>query len=77
MSERDLSTFLLVGFPMNHGRPNTLLKLVNLETVFDNVIRVLKGVSLVVPQAGIVTPLRANGAGKTITLKTITGWVRL
>jgi branched-chain amino acid transport system ATP-binding protein len=39
--------------------------------IYDHVILVLKGVSLGVPQGGIVALLGANGAGKTTTLKAI------
>ena len=39
--------------------------------VYDRVILVLKGVSLSVPDGGIVALLGANGAGKTTTLKAI------
>src|SRR5436309_11638681 len=41
----------------------------NIEVIYDHVIRVLKGVSLEVPQGKIVALLGANGAGKTTTLK--------
>jgi branched-chain amino acid transport system ATP-binding protein len=37
---------------------------------------VLRGVSLSVPEAGVVSLLGANGAGKTTTLRAITGGVR-
>jgi branched-chain amino acid transport system ATP-binding protein len=43
----------------------------NIEVVYDQVILVLKGVSLGVPQGGIVALLGANGAGKSTTLKAI------
>ena len=43
----------------------------NIEVIYDHVILVLKGVSLTVPQGGIVALLGANGAGKTTTLKAI------
>jgi branched-chain amino acid transport system ATP-binding protein len=48
-----------------------ILDLNNIEVVYDHVILVLKGVSLVVPKGGIVALLGANGAGKTTTLKAI------
>jgi len=49
----------------------TLLSVNNIEVVYDHVILVLKGVSLEVPEKGIVALLGANGAGKTTTLKSI------
>jgi branched-chain amino acid transport system ATP-binding protein len=48
-----------------------ILALNNIEVVYDRVILVLKGVSLKVPNGGIVALLGANGAGKTTTLKAI------
>ncbi len=43
----------------------------NIEVIYDHVILVLKGVSLEVPEGGIVALLGANGAGKTTTLKAV------
>src|SRR5471032_2252103 len=48
-----------------------ILKVNNIEVIYDHVILVLKGVSLAVPEGGIVALLGANGAGKTTTLKAI------
>src|SRR5947199_5716617 len=48
----------------------------NIEVIYDHVILVLKGVSLEVPQGGIVALLGANGAGKTTTLKAISNLLR-
>jgi len=48
-----------------------LLTVNNIEVIYDHVILVLKGVSLSVPEGGIVALLGANGAGKTTTLKAI------
>ncbi|WP_296574710.1 ABC transporter ATP-binding protein [Phreatobacter sp.] len=48
-----------------------ILNVSNIEVIYDHVILVLKGVSLVVPRGGIVAILGANGAGKTTTLKAI------
>jgi branched-chain amino acid transport system ATP-binding protein len=53
-----------------------LLAVNNIEVVYDHVILVLKGVSLAVPERGIVALLGANGAGKTTTLKAISNLLR-
>jgi branched-chain amino acid transport system ATP-binding protein len=45
----------------------------NLEVVYEDVILVLKGVSIEVPEGSIVALLGANGAGKTTVLRAITG----
>jgi branched-chain amino acid transport system ATP-binding protein len=57
------------------NRPPVLL-VNNIEVIYDHVILVLKGVSLDVPEGGIVTLLGANGAGKTTTLKAISNLLR-
>ena len=49
----------------------TLLSVNNIEVIYNHVILVLKGVSLAVPEGGIVALLGANGAGKTTTLKAV------
>jgi len=48
-----------------------LLEVNNIEVIYDHVILVLKGVSLAVPERGVVALLGANGAGKSTTLKAI------
>jgi len=53
-----------------------LLVVNNIEVIYDHVILVLKGVSLQVPEGGIVALLGANGAGKSTTLKAISGLLR-
>jgi branched-chain amino acid transport system ATP-binding protein len=53
-----------------------LLSVNNIEVIYDHVILVLKGVSLRVLEEGIVALLGANGAGKSTTLKAISGLLR-
>src|SRR5262249_56538998 len=59
-----------------HGQQAGLLNVNNIEVIYDQVILVLKGVSLAVPEGRIVTLLGANGAGKTTTLKAISNLLR-
>src|SRR3954469_9020879 len=53
-----------------------LLSVRNIEVVYDEVILVLRGLSLDVPQGAVVALLGANGAGKATTLKAISGLLR-
>jgi len=53
-----------------------MLALNNIEVVYDGVILVLKGVSLNAEEGHITTLLGANGAGKSTTLKAISGLLR-
>lgn len=50
-----------------------MLAVNNLEVVYNDVILVLRGVSLEVPDGKIVALLGANGAGKTTVLRSISG----
>jgi branched-chain amino acid transport system ATP-binding protein len=50
-----------------------LLRVQNLEVVYDDVMLVLRGVSMSVPPAKIVALLGANGAGKTTLLRAVSG----
>jgi branched-chain amino acid transport system ATP-binding protein len=50
-----------------------VLRLNNIEVIYSDVILVLKGVSLEVPDGKIISLLGANGAGKTTTLKAVSG----
>ena len=53
-----------------------MLRLNNVEVMFNKVILVLRGVSLHVPPNSIVALLGANGAGKTTTLNSVTGLIK-
>ena len=50
-----------------------ILTLNNIEVIYDKVALAIKGVSVEVPQGGMVALLGANGAGKSTTLKSISG----
>src|SRR3569833_1162551 len=56
--------------------PTPLLSVRNIEVVYDDVILVLRGLSLDVPKGAIVALLGANGAGKSTTLKAISGLLK-
>ena len=53
--------------------PSSLLTVNNVEVIYDEVILVLRGMSLDVPEGQIVAVLGSNGAGKSTTLKAISG----
>lgn len=50
-----------------------MLEVANLEVVYNDVVLVLRGLSIEVPEGQIVALLGANGAGKTTTLRAISG----
>ncbi len=54
-----------------------MLVLNNIEVAYLNVIRVLHGVSMTVEEGAIVALLGANGAGKSTTLKAISGLLHI
>ena len=62
--------------PAAAGEAAVVLALNNIEVVYDRVILVLKGVSLDVRPGAITALLGANGAGKSTTLKAISGVLR-
>lgn len=55
------------------GLADNILEVQNLEVVYNDVVLVLKGLSLSVAKGSITTLLGANGAGKSTTLKAISG----
>ena len=59
---------------MSSDALHTMLELSELEVSYGG-IRALNGLSLKVPQGSIVTLIGANGAGKSTTLRTISGLV--
>src|SRR5262249_54388674 len=65
-----------VGEIVKKVKPDPILAVNNIEVIYDHVILVLKGVSLQVAEGGIVALLGANGAGKSTTLKAISGLLR-
>jgi ABC-type Mn2+/Zn2+ transport system ATPase subunit len=56
---------------------NIVLNVNGIEVIYNHVILVLKGVSLQVPEGGIVAILGGNGAGKTTTLRAVSNLLRV
>ena len=50
-----------------------MLKITNLEVVYNDIVLALKGISLEVTQGKIVALLGANGAGKTTCINAVSG----
>jgi branched-chain amino acid transport system ATP-binding protein len=57
-------------------KPNIVLNVNGIEVIYNHVILVLKGVSLQVPEGGIVALLGGNGAGKTTTLRAVSNLLK-
>lgn len=55
------------------GTAPVLLRLSNVEVVYDKVFLAIKGVSLEIREGDMVALLGANGAGKSTTLKSVSG----
>ncbi|HEY0287603.1 MAG TPA: ABC transporter ATP-binding protein [Pseudomonas sp.] len=62
--------------PVPRAAAQTLLHVDDIEVVYDSAILALAGVSLSVPDGAIVALLGANGAGKSTTLKAISGLIK-
>src|ERR1700744_1800827 len=62
--------------PATTTAPAPFLAVRNIEVVYDDVILVLRGLSLDVAKGSIVALLGANGAGKSTTLKSISGLLK-
>ncbi|OQY08014.1 MAG: ABC transporter ATP-binding protein [Desulfobacteraceae bacterium 4572_123] len=61
---------------MDKKETENLLEVNNIEVVYNDIIQVLRGVSLNVKEGGIVSLLGTNGAGKTTTLRAISGLLK-
>jgi branched-chain amino acid transport system ATP-binding protein len=57
--------------PHSGGQP--VLEINNIEVIYEDVILVLRGLSLNVPEGKIIALLGSNGAGKSTTLKAVAG----
>ncbi|WP_078429036.1 ABC transporter ATP-binding protein [Alkalihalobacterium alkalinitrilicum] len=53
-----------------------MLRLNNIEVVYNKIILAIKGMSLEVPDGKIVALLGSNGAGKSTTLKAVSGLLK-
>ena len=60
----------------NQETNNNLLDVNNIEVVYNDIVQVLRGVSLSVAEGSIVSLLGTNGAGKTTTLRAISGLLK-
>lgn len=72
----ETGTVYQLGGPLVLPDEHKILKINNIEVKYHEVILVIKGVSIEVPESGIVALLGANGAGKSTTLKAISGLLK-
>ncbi|MEO8056788.1 MAG: ABC transporter ATP-binding protein [Burkholderiales bacterium] len=56
---------------------DTILEVNNIEVVYNKSVQVLRGLSLAVPRGQVVALLGSNGAGKSTTLKAVSGLLAL
>ena len=62
-----------MAVPAAHQGALPALEVRNLEVVYNDVVLVLRGLTLAVPTGSIVAVLGANGAGKSTLLRAVTG----
>ncbi|KAG1262342.1 hypothetical protein G6F65_014690 [Rhizopus arrhizus] len=62
---------------MTTAPPAAVLDINNIEVVYNKAVQVLRGLSLSVPAGSIVALLGSNGAGKSTTLKAVSGLLDL
>lgn len=74
--DRLVETFSPQGGPKALSEKETILNINNIEVKYHEVILVIKGVSINIPKGGIIALLGANGAGKSTTLKAISGLLK-
>ena len=73
----DAGTMAVINSPaMNKNKAENQLEVNNIEVVYNDIVQVLRGVSLSVPEGSIVALLGTNGAGKTTTLRAISGLLK-
>ncbi|MFC0813005.1 ABC transporter ATP-binding protein [Paracoccus panacisoli] len=59
------------------GPQEIILQIENIEVIYNKAVQALRGLSLSVPRGQVVTLLGSNGAGKSTTLKAISGLLGL
>ena len=68
-----LSETIIMNAQTSNGK---LLDVNNIEVVYNDIVQVLRGVSLSVAEGAIVALLGTNGAGKTTTLRAVSGLLK-
>jgi branched-chain amino acid transport system ATP-binding protein len=62
---------------MTTAHADYVLEVNNIEVIYNKVVQALRGLSLAVPRGQIVALLGSNGAGKSTTLKAVSGLLAL